>query len=246
MTEATSASGGEETGDSRKLAIVAGVGPGTGAAVVRRFAQEYRVAVLARSPDVIESLAAELPSVRAYACDMADADSLTEVLANIADTLGEASVVVHNGARGTFADVLKLDPDDLQANFQINTMSFLRLVQATAPAMIARREGAIVCTGNTAAYRGVANFAGFAPTKAAQRILAESIARRLGPEGVHVAYLAIDAVIDLPWTRQRYADKPDSFFCQPKDIADEVWHLAHQPRSAWTFDVKIRPFGEAW
>lgn len=233
-------------GDSRKLVIVAGVGPGTGAAVVRRFAEHYRVALLARSADVIEGLAEEYPSVKAFVCDMADADELSRVLADISDTMGDASIVVHNGARGTFADVLQLDPDDLQANFQINTMSFLRLVQATAPAMIASREGAIVCTGNTAAYRGVANFAGFAPTKAAQRILAESMARRLGPEGVHVSYLAIDAVIDLPWTRRRYADKPDSFFCQPADIANEVWHLAHQPRSAWTFDVKIRPFAESW
>ena len=114
------------------------------------------------------------------------------------------------------------------------------------PAMIERGEGVVLATGNTSAYRGKPAFAGFAPTKAAQRILLESIAREVGPKGVHAAYIAIDAVIDLPWTRQRYADKPDSFFCQPSDIADEVWHLAHQPRSAWTFDVKIRPFAETW
>lgn len=246
MADEKSIADSNDANEDAKLAIIAGVGPGTGAAVARRFAQNYRVALLARSTEVVDALAEELPLASAFVCDMADADDFSQVLADISDSMGEASVVVHNGARGTFADVLKLDPDDLQANFQINTMSFLQLVQATAPAMIARREGAIVCTGNTAAYRGVANFAGFAPTKAAQRILAESMARRLGPEGVHVSYLAIDAVIDLPWTRQRYADKPDSFFCQPSDIADEVWHLAHQPRSAWTFDVKIRPFAETW
>lgn len=93
---------------------------------------------------------------------------------------------------------------------------------------------------------GSANFAGFAPSKAARRILAESIARNLWPRGVHVAYVTIDAVIDLAWTRQMHADKPDDFFITPDAIADECWHVAHQPRAAWTFDVWIRPFGERW
>ena len=92
--------------------------------------------------------------------------------------------------------------------------------------------------------RGKADFAGFAPTKAAQRILAESIARDLGPKGVHVAYLAIDAVIDVPWTREQFEDKPDDFFIQPAAIADEIWHVAHQDRCAWSFDVELRPYGE--
>ena len=81
---------------------------------------------------------------------------------------------------------------------------------------------------------------------AAQRMLAESIARDLGPKGVHVAYLVIDAVIDLAWTRARYKDAPDDFFIQPADIAGEVFHLAHQPRTAWSFLSEIRPFREAW
>ena len=72
------------------------------------------------------------------------------------------------------------------------------------------------------------------------------MARALGPQGVHVAYLAIDAVIDLEWTRKRNPDAPDDYFCHPNDIAGEVWHLAHQPKSAWTFDAMIRPFGENW
>ena len=87
---------------------------------------------------------------------------------------------------------------------------------------------------------------GFAPTKAAQRILAESMARSLGPRGVHVAYVVIDAVIDVPWTRERFAGKPDEFFAKPDDIAETIWHLAHQPRSAWSFEVDLRPFGENW
>jgi NADP-dependent 3-hydroxy acid dehydrogenase YdfG len=115
-----------------------------------------------------------------------------------------------------------------------------------APAMIAAGSGAIIATGNTSAHRGRANFAGFAPTKAAQRILAEAIAREVGPKGVHVAYVMIDAVIDLAWTRQRYPDASESFFVKPAAIAEEVWHVAHQDRSAWSFNVELRPFGETW
>ena len=112
--------------------------------------------------------------------------------------------------------------------------------------MLAAGKGAIIVTGNTSAWRGIANFAGFAPTKAAQRILAQSMARSLGPQGIHVAYVVIDAVIDLAWTRKRFADKPDDFFIQPDGIADTVWHLAHQEPSAWSFEVDLRPFCETW
>lgn len=160
--------------------------------------------------------------------------------------LGAPSVVVHNAVRGAFGSFLEIDPAVLEENFQINTMSLLHLARATAPAMIEAGEGSIVITGNTSAYRGMAHFAGFAPTKAAQRILGEAMARELGPKGVHVSFVAIDAVIDLEWTRKRYADKPDDFFCQPADIAQECYRLAHQPRSAWTFSSVIRPFGEHW
>src|SRR5262249_12460395 len=104
----------------------------------------------------------------------------------------------------------------------------------------------LICTGNTSALRGKAAFAGFAPTKAAQRILAESIAREMGPKGVHVAYIVIDAVIDLACTRERFKSKPVDFFIQPAAIAVDASHLAHQPRSAWSFLTEIRPFGENW
>jgi short-subunit dehydrogenase len=103
-----------------------------------------------------------------------------------------------------------------------------------------------VVTGNTSALRGKASFAGFAPTKAAQRILCESIAREVGPKGVHVAYVVIDAVIDLEWTRRMFAGKPDEFFIKPSAIADEIWHVLQQDRSAWSFNVEIRPYGESW
>src|SRR5439155_13939371 len=124
-----------------------------------------------------------------------------------------------------------IDPHTLNRNFQVNTMALLYLARRLAPAMIEAGAGAIVASGNTSALRGKSTFAGFAPTKAAQRILAESMARELGPKGVHVAYIVIDAVIDVPWTRQLFADAQDDFFIRPSAIADEVWHVTQQDRS---------------
>src|SRR5262249_1498579 len=133
-----------------------------------------------------------------------------------------------------------------EPRLRVNVTSLLGLAQELAPAMIDAGRGAIVVTGNTSAWRGKAAFAGFAPTKAAQRILAESLARSLGPKGVHVAYVVIDAVIDVPWTPKAFADRPDQVFIRPSDIAESVLPLVHQPRSAWTFELDLRPFGESW
>ena len=113
--------------------------------------------------------------------------------------------------------------------------------------MVERGDGAIVVTGNTSALRGIPGFVGVALTKASQRILVESLARDLGSKGVHVAYVIIDAAIDMPFARRRFGEgKPDDFFAQPADIAAEIYHFAHQPLSTRTFLVQIRPFGEKW
>ncbi len=231
---------------AKPVCLVTGVGPGTGAAIARRFAGDYAVAMLARNVERLEALAAETPDAHGFACDVTDGDALTRVVARVGDELGAPDVVVHNAVGGAFGEFMDIAPEVLERNFAVNTLALLRLGQLVAPAMVERGSGAIICTGNTAAYRGKPTFAGFAPTKAAQRILAESMARSLGPKGVHVGYVAIDAVIDLAWTRRRSPDRPDDFYCKPADIAGEVWHLAHQPKSAWSFDVTIRPFGETW
>ena len=231
---------------SQEVCLVTGVGPGTGTALARRFAEGYRVAMIARSEERLGALEAELDGAVAFPCDVSDEMALRATFEKITAEMGAPSVLLHNAVGGAFGDFLSIDPAVLERNFQVNTMSLLHLARMAAPAMIEAGKGAILCTGNTATYRGKAFFAGFAPTKAAQRILAESMARSLGPKGVHVAYVAIDAVIDVPWTRKANPDAPDSFFCKPADIAGECWHIVHQPRSAWTFDVMIRPDGESW
>lgn len=231
---------------AQEVCLITGVGPGTGAALARRFADGYRVAMIARNEERLAELASELDGAAAFPCDVRDTDALRAAYEKIVAEMGAPSVVLHNAVSGAFGDFLSIDPAVLQRNFEINTMALLHLAQMSAPAMIETGRGAILCTGNTSTYRGKAHFAGFAPTKAAQRILAESMARSLGPKGVHVAYVAIDAVIDVPWTRKAQPDKPDSYFCKPEDIAGECWHIVHQPRSAWTFDVMIRPDAETW
>lgn len=232
---------------SRPVAVVTGVGPGTGSAISRRLAASgYAVAMLARNGERLAALEKEVAHATAYPCDVTDEAQLDTVLAAVRADLGTPAVLVHNAVGGAFGSFLDIDPKVLAANFQVNTMALLHLARRLAPAMVEAGSGAIIVTGNTSALRGRAIFAGFAPTKAAQRILAEAMARELGPKGVHVAYVVIDAVIDVPWARKRYAEAPDSFFIKPAAIAGEVLHLVQQDRSAWSFNVEIRPFGEKW
>lgn len=229
------------------VALVTGVGPGTGAAIARRLAVGgYAVAMLARNAERIGALAAALPGARAYACDVTDSAALRASVARVQAEMGAPSVLVHNAVGASFGTFAEIEPAALERNFRVNTVALLELAQLLTPAMIAAGQGAIVVTGNTSALRGKARFAGFAPTKAAQRILAEAMARDLGPRGVHVAYVVIDAVIDLEWTRRQFADRPDDFFIRPEAIADEIWHLIGQPRSAWSFNVELRPYAETW
>ena len=171
---------------------------------------------------------------------------MSDMLAKCRSDLGEPDVVVHNAARGVWGSFLDIDPADMERNFAVNTMSLLHLARAVAPAMMERGSGAIMVTGNTSALRGKSSFSGFAPTKAAQRILAEAIARELGPKGIHVAYVVIDAIIDLRWTRRKFPDIPDERFAKPDDIAETVYQVAHQPKSAWSFNVEVRPYTEPW
>ena len=184
------------------VALVTGVGPGTGTAIARKFSHGgYAVAMLARDRRRLAALEKELRG-STNSCDVTSEAQLDATIAAIRADLGAPTVLIHNAVGGTFGNFLEIDPEALNRNFQVNTMALLHLARRLAPAMIAAGDGAIVASGNTSALRGKADFAGFAPTKAAQRILAESMAQELGPKGVHVAYVLIDAVIDLEWTRK--------------------------------------------
>jgi NAD(P)-dependent dehydrogenase (short-subunit alcohol dehydrogenase family) len=237
---------------SQPITLISGVGPGAGAALARRFAEGgHRVAMLARDGERLAALEAEIAGARGFVCDVTDEGQVEAAVDAVRATFGPPTVLIHNAVGGAFGNFLDVDPAVLEHNFRVNVMGLLHLARRLAPAMAEAGQGAIVATGNTSALRGKADFAGFAPTKAAQRILAESMARHLGPRGVHVAYVVIDAVIDLPWTRQMMRarlgrEAEDDFFIAPAAIADELWHLVHQPRGAWSFNVEVRPFAEPW
>jgi short-subunit dehydrogenase len=229
------------------VCLISGVGPGTGSALAKRFAEGgYRVALLARSEERLASLEQQLSGTKGYRCDVSDPAQIEAVASAVEQDLGNPTIVIHNAVGGAFGTFREIDPSILNRNFQVNTMGLLYLARRFSPAMVNAGNGAIVATGNTSALRGKPGFAGFAPTKAAQRILAEAMARELGPQGVHVAYVIVDAVIDLEWTRKRFQDRPDEFFIKPRAIVEEIWHVAHQDRSAWSFNVELRPFGENW
>lgn len=244
----------------KPVCLVTGVGDATGAALVRRFAGGgYRVAMIARSEDRLNRLADEIDYAYAYPCDVADLEALEQTVANVKLDHGAVSVLVHNAVAHTFGTFLEADPTELERNFRVNTTSLLYLARMLAPDMIDAARGAIVATGNTASYRGVPNYALFAPTKAAQRILCESLARDLGPKRVHVGYVTVDAPIDVTWlgdsdeARPQWLVPPDDwpwsredFFAHPDAIAGEVYHIAHQDRTAWAFETIVRPFAEAW
>ncbi|MGR9090846.1 MAG: SDR family NAD(P)-dependent oxidoreductase [Gammaproteobacteria bacterium] len=231
----------------KPVCLITGVGPGTGTALCRRFADGgYQIAMVARDADRLAALEREIDGARGYVCDVAIEAAVSDTVAAIGRDMGAPQILIHNAVRGTFGSFMDIDPQDLRTNFDVNTMGLLYFARACAPAMVAAGHGVIIASGNTAALRGKPDFAGFAPTKAAQRILAESMARTLGPQGVHVAYIVIDAVIDLAWTRKMMADADDDYFIQPSAIADTAFQVAHQDRSGWSFNVEVRPFGEAW
>jgi NAD(P)-dependent dehydrogenase (short-subunit alcohol dehydrogenase family) len=231
----------------KPVCAVVGVGPGNGAAFARRFAAEgYAVALLARKSDFTGELAATLPGSRAYACDVADAASVATAFASIRHDLGDVEVLVYNAGSGVWGNIEEVSAADFEASWRVNTLgAFLTSKQVIGP-MKARRKGSIVFVGATASRRGVPRTTAFAPAKAAQRSLAEAMARTLWPAGVHVSVIIVDGVVDLAGTRKRMHDKPDSFFIKPDDVADTAFWLTRQPPSAWSFEVEARPFGESW
>ena len=231
---------------ARPVAAIVGIGPGNGAALAWRFAEDHRVALLSRSTDLSDKLAAEMGDARSYACDVADAASVDRAFMAVASDLGPVDALIYNAGSGVFADVENITAAEFEAAWRVNAAGLLAASQKVIPAMKAKGRGAIVVIGATASRRGGPRTAAFAPAKAAQRSLAESMAKHLGPFGIHVAVVIIDGVVDIPRTRERIPDKPDDFFVKPDDVAATVHWLVGQPRSAWSFEVEARPFGETW
>jgi NAD(P)-dependent dehydrogenase (short-subunit alcohol dehydrogenase family) len=230
-----------------RVCAVVGVGPGIGAAYARRFAAEgYAVGLLARSTELTGQLARSLPFARAYACDVTDATAVSRAFAGLRADLGDPEVLLYNAGSGVFTSFEDTAAEQLEAAWRINALGAFLCSKEVVPAMKRAGGGAIVMTGATASRKGGARAAPFASAKGAQRLLAESMARSLGPLGIHVALVVVDGVVDLPRARERLKDKPDGFFVRPDGVADIALHLVRQDRSAWSFEVEARPFAETW
>jgi NAD(P)-dependent dehydrogenase (short-subunit alcohol dehydrogenase family) len=233
--------------ERKKVAVVAGVGPGIGAALARRFAKAgYAVAMLARNRDSLDALERDIDGACGYPCDVGSADSVAHTFAAIETDLGEVEVLLYNAGSGVFGDVESITPEQFEASWRVNAYGALLCAREVIPPMKAAARGSIIFTGATASRRGVPRTAAFAPAKAAQRSLAESMARSLWPAGIHVALVVVDGVVDLPRTRKAMPDKPDGFFIKPAGVAETVYQLTVQDPSAWSFEVEARPSGETW
>ena len=232
---------------SKPVCAVVGVGPGNGAALARRFsASGYAVALLARTGEASSALAAELDDAHFYACDVGDAASVAKAFAAVREELGEVDVLAYNAGSGVWGTIEEIAPEGFEASWRVNALGTFLCAREVIPAMKAKGAGSIVIVGATASRRGAARTAAFAAAKAAQRSLAESMAKHLWPVGIHVALIIVDGVVDLPRSRERMADKPDEFFVRPGAVAETAFMLTEQDRSAWSFELEARPFAEKW
>jgi NAD(P)-dependent dehydrogenase (short-subunit alcohol dehydrogenase family) len=232
----------------KPVAVVIGVGPGLGASLVRRFAKTYSVAMLARKAGYLTALADELrqsgATVQGLACDVSDGTEIAAAFRAIREELGEPEVLLYNAGSGIFGTITEITPDQYEADWRVNAFGAFVAAKEAAPGMIARSHGTILFTGATAGVKAGPKSVSFGPAKFAMRGLAQSLARDLGPRGIHVAWINVDGSIDIPGARGLKPALHDGDFLKPEAIAETYWHLAHQDPSAWTMELEVRPFKE--
>ena len=206
---------------SNKVCAIIGFGPGLGAAYASVFQEAgYDLALLSRSGAGSDALGAIEAKVKAYAVDAGDPEDLIAALEAAESDLGEIGVVIYNAGLATFGPLEEISAEQFEQSWRVGALGLFAAAKQLAPKMIKRRSGTILVSGATAALRGNVWTTAFAPSKSAQRNLAQSLAKQLGPKGIHVAYMIIDGVIDTADTRQGFAlGKPDDFFIKPEEIA---------------------------
>lgn len=222
------------------VCVVCGIGPKNGESFARRFAEDgYAVALLSRKTELSEKIAASLPKAKAFACDVSDASSVEAAFASVRKELGEVDVLIFNAGSGTWGNIDDLSAEDFERSWRVNTLGAFLTSKQVIPHMKSKGAGNIVFVGATASLRGKPFTTAFAPAKAAQRSLAQAMARHLGPSGVHVSLLIIDGGIDKPSGDEVKTLDPD-------DIAKAAAYLTEQNKSAWTFELDLRPHTESW
>ena len=227
---------------SYKIALIVGAGEGLSASLARLFAREkIQVALAARKVEKLGALCRET-GARAYACNAADPDEVERLFGLVEREVGAPDLVVYNAgarARGAFTDLV---PAEVAQSIMTSGFGGFLVAQQAARRMLPNRHGAILFTGASASVKGYAQSAPFAMGKFALRGLAQSLARELSPQGIHVAHFVIDGGIRSA-TRTEAADRPDSML-DPDAIAMSYWNILRQPRSAWTWELEMRPWVE--
>ena len=231
-----------------RVAIVAGVGPGLGAALVHKLAQEgCRVGMFARSPKFIGKLAAELgPRALAIPTDISDAKQVAAGVCKVRQRLGPVEILIAHASDSLGEGLTKTTPEQFERSWRVAVLGAFLCAREAVPDMIERGAGAIVFTGATSSIRGRGGGVAFSSAKFAVRGLAQSLAVELWPKGIHVAHVIIDGVIDTPDVRRTYKPSAKEPLLKPEAIADSYWNLTQQERSAWSLEIDLRPNKEAF
>ena len=231
-----------------RVAFLTGAGPGLGASLARRFAKEYAVAINARNESFVQSLAGEIRAAGGVALevpgDIGDRDQVAGMFRSIRERLGPPDVLLYTAGSGAFGTVTEITPEQFEASWRVNAFGAFLCAAESTPDMISRGRGVMLFTGATAGVKAGPRSVAFGPAKFAMRGLAQSLARDLGPKGIHVAWINVDGSIDIPGARGLKPSLQDGDFLKPDAIAETYWHLAHQDPSAWTMELEVRPFKE--
>jgi len=225
-----------------KTALIVGVGPGLSSSLARLFARHgLQVAMASRDPDKLQKLAEETAGVT-FACEATEPEEVAALFEVVIATQGVPDIVVYNASARARGPVTDLIPEEVARAISVSAFGGFLVALQAARHMVARGSGAILLTGASASVKGYPNSSAFAMGKFALRGLAQSMARELSPKGVHVAHFIIDGAIRGA-TRPDPNDNPDSFL-DPDAIAETYWQIANQPRSAWTWEIELRPWVE--
>ncbi len=229
---------------SKPVAVVVGAGPGLGSALARRFAAAgMAVAVARRRAAELKDLAEETGG-RAYGCDATDGDSVEALFDSVEHDLGTPALVAYNAGAYQRGGILEISADDFERCWRIGCLGGFHVGQAAAQRMVPAGQGTILFTGATASLRGSAGFLNLAMPKFGLRAVAQSMARELGPKGVHVAHVIIDGQIAGERPGYRPGERGEDAVLAPSAIAEAYWQLHVQPRSAWTQELDLRPSAE--
>jgi NAD(P)-dependent dehydrogenase (short-subunit alcohol dehydrogenase family) len=232
----------------KKIVTVIGVGPGLGAALVRRFAADYAVALVARNAEKLVELASEISAAGGTSlvvpADVSKEHEITRAFDRIRSELGDTDVLLYNAAMRPDGTLMETKPSTFENTWRVGAFGAFLAAQHVVPVMLRKKCGVILFTGATAGVKPFASSAAFGPAKFAMRGLAQVLARDLGPKGIHVAGINVDGAIDMPTIRKRFPQLKEEDLLKPSAIADTYWHVAHQDPSAWTLDIDVRPFKE--